>query len=94
MVVRSESTEQMRSSVTSCVVYDQKGAIVHVHSVVTVDGAKETPPKEVEKHALEMAADRGLETSGLHALHVHPDQLQPGVRYRVDPASRSLSVLE
>lgn len=90
MRVHSQSTAQDIRSVRSVAVFDTEGTIVHVHSVVTVEGADETPDEDIERRALELVAERGLERADLQTLPFGPDDVEDGVRYRVDPASRSL----
>ena len=66
------------------------GAIAHVHRVVTMAGAKETPRDEIEARTLRLAKELGLKTGKLEILHVDADHLRPGMRYAVDPKTRKL----
>jgi hypothetical protein len=78
------------SVIRSCVVFDHDGTIVHTYSLVTVEGAAQRPLSEIERRALALAVGRGHDGPNLSVLHIDPDEVQPGVRYRVDPASREL----
>lgn len=89
MYVRSQSTKGIRSTQTY-VVFDQAGTIVHVHSVVTAEGAEQRPRQESERRALELAVERGFDEASLAVVQIDPMQVEPGVRYRVDPASMAL----
>ena len=76
--------------VKTVVVYRaQDGHILHLHEVVTLEGAKPPAPDDVEKTALAHAADRGQRT-GVATLHVAPIAFKPETGYRVDPAARKL----
>jgi len=90
MRLHSNSTSDRPFEVKTFAVYDADGAIVHVHSVVTVEGAQETSDAEAEQAALRNAEARGLDTSGLKTLAIDAQEVESGIRYRVDPASRSL----
>jgi len=82
-------------SVQCCLLFDAKdGAIRHMHHVVTLDGAEETPEADVEKRAFRLAADLGLEVNGLRPLHLDPEVVKPGTKYKVDPESRKLLPVE
>jgi|SRR5690242_10516334 hypothetical protein len=95
MIVQSSSTgADPIQSVRTYAVYDADGTIVHAHSVVTVEGADETPDDEVERRALELAAMHVDDMGSLRTLRVDQAELERGVRYRVDPKSRSLQPLE
>ena len=89
MHLRSQSTKGVRSTQTY-VVFDQAGTIIHVHSVVTVEGAEEKPRQESERRALELAVERGFDEASLAVIQIDPEQVEPGVRYRVDLASQML----
>jgi hypothetical protein len=89
MYLRSQSTKGIRSTQTY-VVFDQAGTIIHVHSVVTVEGGEEKPRQESERRALELAVERGFDEASLAVIQVDAERVEPGVRYRVDPASMTL----
>lgn len=93
MVVQSSSTEGIRS-VKTYAVYNAEGTIVHAHSVVTIEGADETPDEEIERRALELAAMHVDDADSLRTLRVDQAELERGVRYRVDPETDSLQPLE
>jgi len=83
------------SSAKSCVVFDKaKGTILHVHHVVTIEGAQETSDSEVEKRALELTKDRGVKASKVGVLLVDPKAFERQVRYRVDVKKRALVPLQ
>ncbi len=96
MIVQSSSTGTDRiQSVKTYAVYDgADGAIVHAHSVVTVEGAEETSDEEVQQRALELASMHVADVGSLRTLRVDHTQLVKGVRYRVDPESLSLQPLD
>ena len=78
-----------------CVLYDPaSGVIRHVHRVVTMDGAEETPQLVVEQRALKLAADFGLDVKRVQPLHVDAAQVEPGRQYKVDVKSRRLTAIE
>ena len=89
MHIRSQSTRGISSTQTYAV-FDQAGTIIHVHSVVTVEGAEQKPREEIERRAVELAVERGFDEASLAVIQVDPEQVEPGVRYRVDPASMTL----
>ncbi len=92
MHIRSQSTnstQQIRST-QSYVVFDHAGTIIHTHTVITVEGGQERPSAEIERRALELATRRGFEEADLTVIRVDPKRVEPGVRYRVDPAARVL----
>jgi hypothetical protein len=92
MHIHSQSTQstQRIHSTQSYVVFDRAGTIIHTHTVITVEGAQERPSAEVERRVLELATRRGFEEADLGVIRVDPEQVEPGVRYRVDPAARIL----
>jgi hypothetical protein len=90
MRLHSNSTSDRPFEVKTYAVYDADGVIVHIHSVITVEGAQETSDAEAEQAALKHAEERGLDTSGLNTLAIDGQQVESGIRYRVDPVSRSL----
>jgi hypothetical protein len=78
-------------SVQRVIVFNRSdGAIQHIHDVVTVEGAASVTDEQVEERALALVAERGIETSGLGVIHVQPDEMKPGTRYRVDVQSQQL----
>lgn len=80
-----------RRSMQRVVVFNRAdGSIQHVHDVVTVEGAASVTDQQVEERALSLVAERGIETSGLGVIHVQPDEMKPGTRYRVDVQSQTL----
>lgn len=96
-------------SVKACVVFDAAtGAVHHVHRVVTMEGAQETPDDEMKRDALRYAADRlksgvalpGRRTASparhpeLEALHVDPEKVDLNRPHRVDPRTRTLIPIE
>jgi hypothetical protein len=50
MHIRSQSTRGINSTQTYAV-FDQAGTIIHVHSVVTVEGAEQKPREEIERRS-------------------------------------------
>jgi len=78
-------------SVRCCVLFDPAdGTIRHMHQVVTIAGADETPEAMIEQRARQLAKEFGVDTTTVQALHVDPAALRRGVRYVVDPANRCL----
>jgi hypothetical protein len=78
-------------SVQCCVLFDPRnGAILHTHRVVTMEGAAETPDHLVEERTRQLAKGLGLDVASLELLHVDAADMQPGVRYTVDPRKRCL----
>ena len=94
--MRFESTGRAQiHSVKCCVLFDRKdGAIRHVHHVVTIQGAAETPDSEVEKRALKLARELGIDTKQTQLIHVDAQALDPQARYKVDPKTRKLIRIE
>jgi len=78
-------------SVKCCVVYDSRdGTIRHVHRIITVEGADETPEARVEERTLELAADLGIDRATVRTLRIDESALEAGVRYAVDISRASL----
>jgi hypothetical protein len=78
-----------------CVVFDPTDGEIHqIHEVVTLEGAEAVPDYEVEQRALSLAAQRGLDSSVLKAIHIDPEELAPGARYAVDPDKLTLVRLD
>jgi hypothetical protein len=91
MRLRSQSTEGTGThSTQTFVVFDQVGAIIHVHAVVTVEGAEQKTEEVMRRRAIELAVERGFDESSIRVIQVDPGRMEPGVRYRVDPASMTL----
>jgi len=87
------STDDKRQvrSVKCCVVYDSTdGTIRHVHHIITVEGAEETPEERVVERTLELATDLGIDRATVRTLRVDDSALKPGVRYAVDIPRGSL----
>jgi hypothetical protein len=77
-----------------CVVFDSKdGRIRYVHSVITMEGADETPDDAVAKRALKLASDFGIDTDGVKTLHIDPSSLKPNVEYAVNLKTGSLTAV-
>lgn len=87
-----ETTGRMRvQSDKSCFLYDPKdGTICYSHRIVTLVGADETPEKDVERRATELAKEINVDVRTLKALHVDASDLDLGRAYRVDPRKRVL----
>ncbi len=78
-------------SAKSCVVYDKvKGRILHVHHVLTIEGAQEASDSDVEKKAVELATSRGIKPAKISVLSVDPKLLESHARYKVDVKKRVL----
>lgn len=94
MTFQSTGRAQVRSE-KCCVLFDPSdGAIRHVHRVVTMEGADETPEQIIEKRTLQLAKELGVEVAQLQLLHVDPRSIEPGQQYVVDPAKRCLMAVE
>jgi hypothetical protein len=91
-----QSTNNVRIKATRCcVLFDPRdGTIRHVNRVTTLEGAAETSEQAMEARTLRLAGRLGLDTASLRFVHVDPEALAPGRRYKVDTRSRSLVVLE
>lgn len=78
-------------SIRGCVLFDPKtGEIRHLHRVVTLVGADETPEKEMADRALRLAKEAGIDCAALEVLHVDAGRFAPGQAYKVDTAKRRL----
>jgi hypothetical protein len=77
-----------------CLLYDPAtGTVRHRHSAITITGGYQPAQDEIERDALTYAANAGLDTSGVQILHVPAAAMAtPGV-YRVDPQTRTLSLV-
>ena len=90
----STGKAQVRS-VKCCVLYEPStGQIRHVHHVVTLVGADETPEKAIEERILKLAKETGTDSRELHLLHVHASELEPSRDYKVDTKKRRLVALK
>lgn len=90
----STGRTQVRS-VKCCVLFDPSdGAIHHVHRVVTIEGADDTPEQLIEQRTLQLAKELGLEVARLQLLHVDPHSIEPNKQYAVDPSRRCLVAVE
>ncbi|WP_315836098.1 hypothetical protein [Bradyrhizobium prioriisuperbiae] len=81
------STRDLRSSEKTCVLFDADGRIRHVHTVVTVGGAKPQTEAEIERKAQHHAGLFQVKAP-LIALHVPQAELQLGGPVMVDPKTR------
>jgi hypothetical protein len=79
-------------SIRTCIVYDSaNGSIRHQHHVLTLAGGTEPTDDQVAKDALLAAASTGKPSvSTLQVLHVAPDAVVAGSKYRIDLATKSL----
>ena len=76
-----------------CILFDPTdGAIRYVHRVLTLDGAEETPTPAIEKRALQLAEESGLDIEKFQALHVDGSKIEPLTSYAVDTVKRCLIV--
>jgi hypothetical protein len=76
----------------ACVVYDPAtGRIHHHHRVVTFVGGREPTADQIAADALHVLKLLPNPPVGeLHVIHVDHDAFEPGKRYRVDPARKTL----
>ncbi len=90
--MRFKSTGRARvHSDKACVLYDSKdGEICYVHRVVTMEGADETPEKEIEKRTLQLAKEVKIDLRTTKLLHVDASAIEPNMQYVVDPKKRCL----
>jgi hypothetical protein len=94
------STDLKITGHTAVVLFDPEagGIIIHVHQVVTMDGAEQPGREELERDARKHASDLvkrhpGVELpklAKLEALHVDPAELSENEPMRVDVAARKL----
>jgi hypothetical protein len=79
-------------SIKACVVYDEaSGQIQHHHSVVTLVGGKEPEEHEIARDALAAHNNqRSRAALKMRVLHVAPDALKSGQRYRVHHGQQAL----
>ena len=90
-MITSNAKAMVPEAVKTCVLYDPRdGRVVHTHRVVTYPGGKRVDDKRVESRAREIAASRGHDVSKLHSLHLHAEQIRPGVSMRVDVKTNRL----
>ncbi|GIM30097.1 hypothetical protein CPJCM30710_27630 [Clostridium polyendosporum] len=74
-----------------CVLFDRSdGAIQHIHSVVTMEGADETPEHIMEQRTLQLGKELGVDVTQMELLHVDPNSMQPNKQYAVDLSKRCL----
>ena len=90
----STGRTQIRS-VKCCVLFDPSdGVIHHVHRVVTMEGADETPEQLIEERTFQLAKELGVEVAQLQLLHVDEHSIEPNKQYVVDLSKRCLVVAE
>lgn len=58
--------------------------------MVTLEGAEETPPGEIERRARKLAASVGCTTDPLEALITDASELDPGCLYRIDVSKNAV----
>jgi hypothetical protein len=70
----------------TCVVYDKKtGAILHIHQLISMPGAKPRTTEALHTRALELAGKiTSKKMTELAALSMEQEQLQPDKLYLVD----------
>jgi hypothetical protein len=79
------------SSVDVTVLYDPRdGRVVHMHHLVTLEGAERRTRAEQQQRARETALRLGCHVGGLEVLHV-ADFQPAGKTYRVDLQSQALA---
>jgi hypothetical protein len=84
--VQSEST---------CVLYDPStGQVMHSHEVITLKGGERPSEKDVESRAQAAARARGLNLSGLRAMHVAGRPMREPGEYKVDRERRSINLIQ
>ena len=89
----STRKEQIQS-VKCCVLFNPKdGSIQHVHRVVTLVGAEETPDAVIERRTLQLAREMGLQATEAQLLHVDEKTIQTDRHYVVDVQKRVLVAL-
>ena len=77
--------------IRSCVLFDpSEGTILHVHTVVTMEGAEETNDEELKTRALALASDSGIDAQSVDFVYVDPTELEAHPPYRVNPETRSV----
>ena len=79
----------LASTEKTCVLFDADGRIRHVHTVVTVGGARQQTEAEIERKAQHHAATFQVKVP-LTALHVPINALQLGAPAMVDPKTRKI----
>lgn len=78
-------------SAKSRVLFDKSsGAIVHRHSVITVDGGVEPTDEDVDSRSMQVAGELGIDADKTELLRIDEEDLEPGAQYRVDLESRKL----
>ena len=73
-----------------CILYDQTGAIVHTHRIVTFPGGRLVPDDELVTRTHQQASAAGRDAAGLSALTVPGDQFDRTAHYRVDVVGKTL----
>lgn len=90
MPFNSTGRARVRSD-KACVLYDPKdGEICYIHRVVTMEGVDETPEKEIEKRALQLAKEVEIDVKATKLLHVDASAIESNLQYSVDPKKRCL----
>jgi hypothetical protein len=76
------------------VVYDESGAIVHVHQAFRFEHARAFDHNALDQKALRLAASySNLAPVNLRVLRTTPDSLERGRQYRVDTQAKKLVML-
>jgi hypothetical protein len=90
MQFKTTGTAKIRS-VKCCVLFDaETGAIQHVHRVVTMEGVTETSDADMERRALQLAKDHGIQTAKVQIAHFDAKAFAARARYKVNPKTRAL----
>ena len=83
------------ASTKICVLYDpQDGRVVHTHSVVVLQGARDVTEAEVEASAKDRAEKLGHEIAGLSTLRVAAEDCDRSSQYRVDLETKTLKKIQ
>ena len=70
-VIQSAGSVPAIASIDAIALYDPRdGRVVHMHHVITFEGAKRRNVKEQERNAMESARRLGCGVDGLNVLHV------------------------
>ena len=78
------------STVHTIFVYDPKdGAIIHIHKEFVLEGAAEPKDSEIEDRARRAAGRSGRDVTQLRLLSAE-DSRTFGMKYKIDPTSKSL----
>ena len=90
MQFKTTGTAKVRS-VKCCVLFEREtGVIQHVHRVVTMEGATETSDAEMEKRAMKLAKDHGIETTKVQIAHIDAELFAVRAKYKINPETRAL----